>query len=93
MSTKLNNLDELTNIVTQKEKTDAGVLVFSKEFKIGRLLKPFASVKKQGYTLVSVLVAMILSRLGGLKLVRHATNRQFANGRQYNVSTDEQSVN
>ncbi|MDR1883229.1 MAG: prepilin-type N-terminal cleavage/methylation domain-containing protein [Prevotella sp.] len=42
-----------------------GVLHFSTQFKPGRLLKPFCGVKQQGFTLVSVLVALILCRLGG----------------------------
>ena len=68
MSTKLSNLSELSNILTQKEKTDEGVLVFSKQFKIGQLLKPFSSIKKQGYSLMCILLALILSRIGGLSV-------------------------
>jgi len=61
MSAKISILDVLSNILTQKEKTDEGVLVFSKQFKIGQLLKPFSSVKQQGYSLMLILVAMLLS--------------------------------
>jgi len=68
MSTKLGILSELGNILRQKEKRDDGVLVFSKQFKIGQLLKPFSEVKKQGYSLMIILVAMILSRLGGMSV-------------------------
>jgi len=68
MSAKIGILNELSNILTQKEKTDEGVLVFSKQFKIGRLLKPFSEVKKQGFSLMSILVALILCRLGGLSV-------------------------
>ena len=68
MSTKLSNLNELSNILTQKEKTNEGVLTFSKQFKIGSLLKPFSSVKKQGHPLMSIFLALILSRLGGLSV-------------------------
>jgi hypothetical protein len=49
MSAKISILDELSNILTQKEKTDEGVLVFSKQFKLGHLLKPFSDVKNQRY--------------------------------------------
>jgi hypothetical protein len=45
-----------------------GVLGFSKQFKIGHLLRPFAQYKRHGYPLISILLAMILSRLGGLSL-------------------------
>jgi hypothetical protein len=48
MSTKISILSELASILTKKEKTDTGVLVFSRQFKIGQLLKPFSCVKKQG---------------------------------------------
>jgi hypothetical protein len=68
MSAKISILDELTNILTKKEKRDEGVLIFSKQFKTGQLLKPFSVVKKQGYSLKSILVSMILSRLGGMSL-------------------------
>jgi len=66
MSTKIAILNELSSILTQKEKRDEGVLVFSKQFKIGQLLKPFSKIKKQGYSLMVILVALILSRFGGL---------------------------
>jgi hypothetical protein len=81
MGTKINILSELTSILTKKEKTDTGVLVFSRQFKIGQLLKPFSSVKKQGKSMLSVLVAMILSRLGGMSGLCDAANRQFRDGR------------
>jgi hypothetical protein len=68
MSAKLSNLNELSNILRQKEKADEGVLAFSKQFKIGQLLKPFSVVKKQGYSLMSILLVLILSRLGGLSV-------------------------
>jgi len=68
MSAKIGTLNELSNILTKKEKTDEGVLVFSKQFKLGQLLKPFSEVKKQGYSLMSILVALILGRLGGLSV-------------------------
>jgi len=68
MSAKLNILNELSNILMQKEKADEGVLVFSKQFKIGHLLKPFSDVKKQGYSLMLILVSLILSRFGGMSV-------------------------
>ena len=68
MSTKIGILNELNNILRQKEKMDEGVLFFSKQFKLGQLLKPFSTVKKQGYSLMLILVALILSRFGGLSV-------------------------
>jgi len=68
MSAKIGILDELRNILTQKDYTDDGVLVFSKQFKLGQLLSPFSEVKKQGYSLMCILLALILSRFGGLSV-------------------------
>jgi hypothetical protein len=68
MSAKVSNLEELSGILTKKEKRDGGILHFSKQFKIGHLLKPFCSVKQQGLTLMSILVALILCRLGGVSV-------------------------
>jgi len=68
MGTKIGILNELSNILMKKEKRDEGVLVFSKQFKIGQLLKPFSSIKQQGISLMSILVALILSRFGGLSV-------------------------
>ena len=68
MGAKLGILDELRNILTGKEGLDGGILTFSKQFKIGRLLKLYSDVKKQGYSLMSILVVLILIRFGGLSI-------------------------
>jgi hypothetical protein len=68
MNAKVSILDELSAILTKKEKRDEGVLFFSKQFKLGQLLKPFSEVKKQGYSLMSIFVALLLSRFGGLSV-------------------------
>jgi hypothetical protein len=84
MQAKLSNLDELSNILRQKEKRDDGVLIFSKQFKIGRLLKPFSEVKKQGYSLTVIFVALILSRFGGLSV--------YAAQKTGNLSMDDNTI-
>jgi len=84
MSAKLSNLTELGNILTQKDRTDEGVLTFSKQFKIRHLLKPFSSVKKQGFTLMSILVVLILSRLGGLSV--------YASQKTGNLEMDDNTI-
>jgi hypothetical protein len=68
MSAKLDILNELGNILEEKKKSDDGVLHFSRQFKIERLLKPFSTVKKKGISMTQIFVAMILSRLGGLSV-------------------------
>ena len=73
MGTKVGNLDELSNILRQKEGTGEKILSFSKQFNMGQLLKPFSTAKKQGYPLIGMLVAMILSRMGGFSL--HAAKK------------------
>ena len=84
MSAKLSILEELSNILTKKEKRDDGVLVFSKQFKIGQLLKPFSEVKKQGYSLILILVALILSRFGGLSI--------YATQKTGNLQMDDNTI-
>ena len=68
MGTKLSILDELGCILAKKEKSDEGILVFSKQFNIGRLMQPFSKVKKAGISLKKILVALLLSRLGGMSV-------------------------
>ena len=68
MDAKLSILDELGDILSKKEKTDEGVLVFSKRFNIGRIMKPFSTIKKKGISSALLLAALILSRLGGLSV-------------------------
>jgi amino acid permease len=43
-------------------------LAFSQQLKLWQALKPFSDVKKQGKPLLAVLVAMLLSRLGGMSV-------------------------
>ena len=108
MSAKLSNLDELRNILTKKEKLDEGVLVFSKQFNMGQLLKPFSEVKKQGYSLMIILVSLILNRLGGLSVyaaqktgnmqmddntVYRLMNNQFIDWRSILLSFTKQFLN
>jgi hypothetical protein len=68
MGTKVGILSELASILTKKDRRDSVVLTFSKQFKTGKILQPFSGVKKQGKPLISVLTAMILSRLGGMSI-------------------------
>ena len=84
MSAKLSILDELSNILRQKEKRDEGVLIFSKQFNTGHLLKSFSNIKKQGYSLRLILVAMLLSRFGGLSV--------YAAQKTGNLPMDENTI-
>ena len=84
MGTKVSNLNELSAILSKKAKTDEGILFFSRQFKIGQLLKPFSHIKKQGYSLMHLLVALILSRLGGLSV--------YASSKTGVIEPDENTV-
>jgi hypothetical protein len=87
MSTKLGILDELDNILTKKEKADAGILFFSKQFNIGRLLKPYSKVKKMGISIMKIFVALLLCRLGGLSVyaAQQTGNLQMDDNTIYNL--------
>lgn len=68
MTTKIGNLNELTTLVSSKEKIDEGVLGFIGQFKIGHLLKPLSDFKKKGISLKNVFAALCLCRLQGLSV-------------------------
>lgn len=68
MRTKISKLSELTDILVEKSRLDAGVLNFASCFKVGTLLKSFSSLKEQGYSLFSIITKLILIRLGGLSI-------------------------
>jgi len=91
MGAKLGILNELSNILMKKEKSDEGVLVFSKQFKLGQLLSPFSIAKKQGYSVMRVLVAIILSRFGGLSVyaAQKTGNLQMDDNTIYRLMNNE----
>lgn len=65
MTTKISILDELTNLLSNKDKTVAFVVGFSKQFNISQLMRPFSSFKKSGYTFATLLESLIVCRLFG----------------------------
>ena len=68
MRTKVNKLSELSDILVEKSRLDAGVLNFVSRFKVGTLLKSFSPLKEQGYSLLGIITKLILIRLGGLSI-------------------------
>ena len=52
MGTKLINLSELSSVLQEKEKTGNSVLNFSKQFKLGHILRSLSHIKQQGYSLL-----------------------------------------
>jgi len=91
MNAKLSNLDELSNILMQKEKIDEGVLVFSRQFHLWQLLKPFSTAKKRGYSLMLILVSLILSRFGGISVyaVQKTGNLQMDDNTIYRLMNNQ----
>ena len=68
MKAKVDNLSELSSVLSKKEKTSCGILNFTKQFKFGRLLRPYSYLKQQGYSFMDILTKFILIRLGGLSI-------------------------
>ncbi|MDR2475380.1 MAG: transposase, partial [Bacteroidales bacterium] len=60
-------LNEIASVLREK-KIDEGVLGFAKHFRIGQLLKSFSDLKQHGYSMVTLIVKLILIRLGGLSI-------------------------
>jgi hypothetical protein len=73
-------LDELTNIITKKEKTASGVLAFSRQFNPGQLLTPFSDVKKTGKNVVVGISNDDFKSFGWHERLRHAANKPVGDG-------------
>jgi hypothetical protein len=65
MASKLANLSELRNILSDKEKTDEGVHHFFSVFKIDALLGSFNIVKNKGLSVSMILFSLMIFRLRG----------------------------
>lgn len=68
MSTKIHDLSELANVIGTKEKVNSGIYHFAKSFRIGQLLQSFSDLKEQGYSFLSLIIKLILIRLGGMNI-------------------------
>lgn len=66
MSSKLHHLNELELILTDKEKTNEGILAFYTQFKISRLLKHFDCIKSKGFLVSTIIFTLCMCRLRGL---------------------------
>ncbi|MFA5475896.1 MAG: transposase [Bacteroidales bacterium] len=65
MASKLHHLNELANVLSDKEKTHEGVLAFYHQFKVSRLLSPFNAIKSKGYLVSTLILTLIMYRLRG----------------------------
>ena len=68
MRLKIQNLSELEQVLSDKEKIDSGVLNFVSSFKIGALLKPFNNIKNKGFEVSMLVVVLCLYRVRGLSI-------------------------
>ncbi len=65
MSSKLNNLSELANILNDNKKLNEGVMHFFTAFKINQLLGAFETIKSKGISVSTLLISLIIYRLKG----------------------------
>ncbi|NCU31610.1 MAG: hypothetical protein EOM23_01440 [Candidatus Moranbacteria bacterium] len=65
MASKLNNLSELQQVLSDDNIRNEGVLTFSSQFNVSQLLKPFSSAKIKGYLISTLIAALCLYRLSG----------------------------
>jgi len=63
MAPKLHHLNELANLLSDKEKTHEGVLAFYHQFKVSRLLNPFNAIKSKGYLVSTLILTLIMYRI------------------------------
>ncbi len=68
MSSKIANIGELSNILSDNNKTDKGVLHFVKTFKTSKFLAAFNTFKSKGICVSVLLTSLIIFRLRGLNV-------------------------
>lgn len=66
MSSKIQKLSELEEVLANNEKTDKGLVQFISTFKIKSISAEFNYLKTKGYTLSSLILMLILYRLRGI---------------------------
>ena len=65
MASKLHHLNELANVLSDKEITHQGVLAFYHQFKVAHLLNPFNAKKSKGYRVSTLIIVLIMYRIRG----------------------------
>ncbi|MEI7501587.1 MAG: transposase [Bacteroidota bacterium] len=68
MTSKLNKLSELEDVLCNIENTNKGVLGFLNNFKISQLLRPFNDVKSKGFEVGTLIIALCLYRIKGCSI-------------------------
>ena len=73
---KIGNLNELTKVLSVKERALEQHLVIMKALGIGKIVRNLKFEKDQGYTLTSLFITLIIVRLWG-KTIAGSTSNHF----------------
>ena len=73
---KIDNLNELTKVLSVKEQAQEQLLVVMKALGIGKIVRNLKFEKAQGYTLTSLFISLLIMRLWG-KTIASATSNHF----------------
>lgn len=73
---KINNLNELTKILSVKEQAHEQLLVVMRAWGIGKIVQNLKFEKVQGYTLSSLFITLVIMRLWG-ETIASATSNHF----------------
>ena len=78
MDTKLVNIDELQNVLSDENKTIIGIQRFMQPFTLGTTLKHYSSIKQKGYKLTDVLIWLCVFQIMGVSIYQ-ATRQILSN--------------
>jgi hypothetical protein len=76
MKTKIENIDELKSVLSNKEKTVSSVEHFMQPFNLGRTLKNYSNIKQKGFSFTDVLVRLCTIQVLGMSIYQ-ATREQI----------------
>jgi hypothetical protein len=78
MDTKLVNIDELQNVLSDEKGTIIGIQRFMRPFTLGTTLKHYSAIKQKGYKLTDVLIWLCVIQTMGLSIYQ-ATRQGISN--------------
>jgi hypothetical protein len=77
MKTKIENIDELKSVLSNKEKTVSSIEHFIQPFNLGRTLKNYSNIKQKGFRFTDVLVRICTIQVLGMSICQ-ATREQLS---------------
>jgi len=77
MKTKIENIDELKSVLSNKEKTVSSIEHFMQPFNLGRTLKNYSNIKQKGFSFTDVLVRLCTIQVLGMSIYQ-ATREQIS---------------